>query len=108
MKPYVICHMVSSVDGRIKPGPTPITGIRPIRRNPGFARRDAEAYSVVLDAHGKIAWRCSDIGSDPIVAVLTEQVTDTHLAGLRRDGVSYTFAGGQGLNLELALEMAAA
>jgi hypothetical protein len=62
----------------------------------------------VLDAHGNIAWGCSDIGSDPIVAVLTEQVTDAHLAGLRRDGLSYTFAGGQGLNLELALEMAAA
>jgi hypothetical protein len=26
------------------------------RREPWFARRDAEAYGVVLDAHGKIAW----------------------------------------------------
>jgi hypothetical protein len=27
----------------------------------------------VLDAHGKIAWARSDIGGDPIVAVLTKQ-----------------------------------
>jgi hypothetical protein len=27
----------------------------------------------VLDAHGKIAWGRSDIGDDPIVAVLTKK-----------------------------------
>jgi hypothetical protein len=57
------------------------------RREPWFARRDAEAYGVVLDAHGKIAWGRSNIGGDPIVAVLTEQVSDARLAGLRGDGV---------------------
>src|SRR5215468_651931 len=48
-----------------------------------FARRDAKAYGVVLDAHGKIAWGRSDIGGDPIVVVLSEAVADAHLAGLR-------------------------
>ncbi len=37
--------------------------------------------------------------------VLTEQVSDAHLAGLRRDGVSYIFAGKQQLDLGLALEI---
>ena len=37
--------------------------------------------------------------------VLTEQVSDAHLAGLRRDGVSYIFAGEQELDLALALEI---
>ena len=46
-------------------------------REPWFARRDADAYGVVLDAHGKIAWGRSDVGGDPIVAVLTGQVSDT-------------------------------
>jgi hypothetical protein len=59
----------------------------------------------VLDAHGKIAWGRSDIGGDPIVAVLTERVSDAHLAGLRRDGVSYIFAGERDLALGLALEI---
>jgi riboflavin biosynthesis pyrimidine reductase len=70
-----------------------------------FARRDAPAYGVVLDAHGKIAWGRADIGDDPIVVVLTEQISDAHLAGLREDGVSYIFAGARELDLGLALEI---
>jgi len=68
-------------------------------REPWFARRDATACGIVLDAHGKIAWGRSDIGGDPIVVVLTETVSDAHLAGLREDGVSYIFAGAQELDL---------
>ena len=67
--------------------------------------RDADAYGVVLDAHGKIAWGRSDIGGDPIVVVLTEQVSDAHLEALRDDGVSYIFAGKQAVDLGLALEI---
>jgi riboflavin biosynthesis pyrimidine reductase len=144
MKPYVICHMAASVDGRIlssrwRPKGVDTAGLferlhellggdawlvgrvtgqefakteaypdhtdQTYPREPWFARRDAEAWGVVLDAHGKIAWGRSDIGGDPIVAVLTEQVSDAHLAGLRRDGVSYIFAGEQDLDLGLALEI---
>ena len=143
MKPYVICHMVASIDGRILHSrwrPTTrdggdlferlhvklggdawivgrVTGqefakgkaydAKPDRtypREPWFARRDAGAYGVVLDAHGKIVWGRSDIGGDPIVVVLTEQVSDEHLAGLRQEGVSYFFAGERELDLAFALE----
>lgn len=74
-------------------------------RKAWFARRDAEAYGVVLDAHGKIAWGRSEIGGDPIVIVLSEQVSDAHLAGLRAESVSYIFAGETKLDLGLALEI---
>jgi riboflavin biosynthesis pyrimidine reductase len=70
-----------------------------------FARRGATAYGIVLDPHGKIVWGRADIGGDPIVAVLTNQVSDAHLAGLREDGVSYIFAGARELDLNLALEV---
>jgi riboflavin biosynthesis pyrimidine reductase len=70
-----------------------------------FARRDAQAYGVVLDGHGKIGWGRSDIGGDPIVVVLSEAVTDTHLAGLRSEGVSYIFAGKSELDLTLTLDI---
>jgi riboflavin biosynthesis pyrimidine reductase len=144
MKPYVICHMVASIDGRIlasrwrpKSGQTAglferlhdqlagdawlvgrVTGqefakadrypVRADRRYPReswFARRDAAAYGIALDAQGKIAWGRAEIGGDPIIAVLTEQVSDAHLAGLRGDGVSYIFAGERELDLRLALEI---
>ena len=144
MKPYVICHMVTSIDGRVwasrwRPEKNRVAGLfeqlheklgngswligrvtgseyaraetypdraeQAFPREPWFARRDAAAYGIALDAHGKIAWGRSDIGGDPIVVVLTEQVSDAHLAGLRRDGVSYIFAGQRELDLRLALEI---
>jgi riboflavin biosynthesis pyrimidine reductase len=73
-------------------------------REPWLPRRDTRAHGVVLDPHGRIAWGRSDIGGDPIVVVLTEQVADAHLAGLRKDGVSYFFAGERALDLAAALE----
>jgi riboflavin biosynthesis pyrimidine reductase len=149
MKPHVICHMVSSVDGRTlnsrwrpdgklasalferlhdelggdawligrvtgqefakgKPYPAVTDQIFP--RENWFARRDAKAsdvkaYGVALDCNGKIAWGRSDIGGDPIVAVLSRQVSDAHLAGLRHEGVSYIFAGETELDLGLVLEI---
>jgi riboflavin biosynthesis pyrimidine reductase len=143
MKPYLVCHMVASIDGRIlqsrwRPrtresgdlferlhvrlgGDAWVVGRvtgqefakakayhahtdRTYGREAWLPRRDAEAYGVVLDAHGRIAWGRSDIGGDPIVVVLTEQVSDAHLAGLRQDGVSYFFAGERELDLSAALE----
>jgi riboflavin biosynthesis pyrimidine reductase len=144
MKPYVICHMNASVDGRIlgsrwRPQENRMAGLferlheqlgdgswligrvtgseyakaesypdrtdRTYPREPWFARRDAAAYGIALDARGKIAWGRSDIGGDPIVAVLTERVSDGHLAGLRRDGVSYIFAGERERELDLGLAL---
>jgi riboflavin biosynthesis pyrimidine reductase len=144
MKPHVIVHMSTSIDGRTlldrwrperenaspaydrvhnelageawlvgrvtgaefakSQGPYPARTDQTFDRQPWFAQKSAKAYGVALDARGKIAWGRADIGGDPIVAVLTEQVSDAHLAGLRADGVSYVFAGKTELDLGLALE----
>ncbi len=85
--------------------PYPASARESFPREPWFARRDARAYGVVLDAHGKIAWGRSDIGGDPIVVVLSEAVSDAHLAGLRGEGVSYIFAGKSQLDLALTLDI---
>lgn len=82
----------------------PEHGAQTFPREPWLARRDADAYAVVLDARGKIAWGRGDIGGDPIVVILTKGVSDAHLAGLRSDGVSYIFAGEADLDLSHALE----
>jgi riboflavin biosynthesis pyrimidine reductase len=74
-------------------------------RESWFPQRDATAYGIVLDAEGRIAWGRSEIGGDPIVAVLTKNVSDAHIAGLRKDRVSYIFAGEHDLDLGLALEI---
>jgi riboflavin biosynthesis pyrimidine reductase len=70
-----------------------------------FARREADAFGVVLDEQGKIAWGRGDIGGDPIVVVLAEAVSDSHLAGLRSDGVSYIFAGPDAIDLRVVPEI---
>jgi riboflavin biosynthesis pyrimidine reductase len=144
VKPRVICHMASSMDGRILPdrwrphvaytsrlyerlheelggdawlvgrvtgqefakgSAYPQQADHPLARQPWIAQRGVSTYAVVLDAHGKIAWGRSDINGDPIVVVLTGQVPESHLAGLRADGVSYIFAGEQQLDLALALQV---
>jgi riboflavin biosynthesis pyrimidine reductase len=74
-------------------------------REPHIVHPRAGSHGVVLDARGKIAWGRSDIGGDPIVVVLTENVPDAHLAGLRSEGVSYLFAGEDQIDLDLALEL---
>jgi riboflavin biosynthesis pyrimidine reductase len=76
----------------------------PIPREDWMAVARADAWGVVLDAHGKIAWGMSDIGGDPIVVVLTRQVSDRHLAGLRADNVSYLFGGEETIDLPGVLE----
>jgi riboflavin biosynthesis pyrimidine reductase len=143
MKPYVICLMHSSLDGRTHPSrwrpkgpgsdwfekihdelggdawvigrvtgsefakrePYPATTDAKFPRENWFARRDAKTYGVVLDAKGKIGWGRSDIGGDPIVVVLTESVSDSHLAGLRGEGVSYIFAGKSEIDLALTVDI---
>jgi riboflavin biosynthesis pyrimidine reductase len=80
-----------------------ITGAIVERRN-WFVPQNAAAWAVVLDASGKIAWGRSDIGGDPLLVVLTQAVPDSHLAGLREDGVSYLFAGEHEIDLAAALE----
>ena len=144
MKPYVICHMVSSVDGRIwgsrwRPKANIVPNLfetlhdqmgggswlcgrvtaqefakgkgqvypptdRTFPRENWYANREAKTWGVFLDAHGKAVWQRSDIGGDAILVILTEQVPDSHLAGLRSDGVSYIFAGKTEIDLKAALE----
>jgi riboflavin biosynthesis pyrimidine reductase len=143
MKPYVICHMLSSVDGRILPDrwhpppreqrlyerlhdeigcdawlvgrvtgqefatrdtPYPADASVAVERQNWLARPQADGWGVVLDAGGKVAWGRGDVGGDPLLVVLTQVVSDSHLAGLRQDGVSYIFAGEQEIDLGAALE----
>jgi len=61
------------------------------------------SYAIVLDTQGKIAWGRARIDAEAIVVVLTEEVSDAHLAGLRGDGVGYVFAGKTEIDLPAAL-----
>lgn len=146
MKPYVICHMGSSIEGRIVPRhwpkssqsflgevyerlhqefkadawivgrvtmaefakgePKPVAEVETFPRvtwkNPAAQHGP---YAVALDQGGKLHLNTDRVNGDALVAILTEQVSDEHLAELRRDGISYIFAGEKKLDLSLALDL---
>ena len=150
MKPYVICHMVQSIDGRIwgsrwRPRANVVPNLfeklhdelvkegggggswlcgrvtaQEFARGKGkvyppssekfprinwFAKKEGvKAWGIFLDQHGKAMWERSDIGGDPILVILCEEVPDFHLAGLRDEGISYIFAGKREIDLAAALE----
>jgi riboflavin biosynthesis pyrimidine reductase len=101
--------LVGRVTGQefAKGKPYPTSTKESFPRQPWFSRRDAKAHGVVLDAQGRIGWGRSDIGGDPIVVVLSEKVSDAHLAGLRSEGVSYIFAGKSEIDLDITLNILA-
>lgn len=144
-RPYVICHMVPSIDGRIvlqswKAPPStlaeyerlaltfgadawivgrismePYAGkskvptrktSQPIPRTDFIARRDAESYAIALDPSGKLTWKSNtlDLNGEHAVSILTEAVSDDHLAFLQARGVSYLFGGKTDLDLKKVLE----
>lgn len=145
MRPHIILHMGSSIDGRIVPASWPreemgeLTGPYeaihralegdawivgrvtmaefgkgepvPARAGEVYPRTTWKApgasqgpYAVALDRSGKLHLNIGKANGDPIVAVLTEAVSDDHLAELRRDGISYLFAGTTELDLPLAVD----
>jgi len=148
-RPRIICHMTSSVDGRLRVDrwtppaggvaadlvhrhyeavaarlapegwivgrttmaeiadggtpavPAPADG--DLRKTHRGDRRGRD-LAVAIDPHGKVHYGRDEAGGDHIVAVLGEGVPDAYLAELRRDGVSYLFAGPDGRDLALALD----
>lgn len=142
MKPHVILHMISTIDGRILTGNWPkdldfnevyerihrelegdawIVGRttmgefakgepRPVETSESFPRETWKApgaekgpYAIGLDRYGKLHLNRDTANGDPLVMVLTGCVPDSHLAELRRDGVSYVFAGDEDIDLTAAL-----
>lgn len=143
MKPHVVMHMMSSIDGRIVTANWPknpgVSGIyerihedlsgdawivgratmaefakgepRPLTADKAFPREtwkepnaNKGPYGIALDRHGKLHLNMGDANGDPLIMVLTTSVSDDHLAELRRDGISYIFAGDTDIDLERALQ----
>jgi riboflavin biosynthesis pyrimidine reductase len=142
MKPHVIMHMMSSVDGRIVTTDWPekynVGGLyervhadlrgdawvvgratmaefaagepRPVSTEERLSREtwkapkaDKGPYAIAFDRHGKLHLNKGDVNGDPLIIVTTTNVSDGHLAELRRDGISYAFAGIDDVDLGHAL-----
>ncbi len=152
MRPVIICHMVTSIDGRLHPSrfTAPAKGISadvlrshyenvparlgaegwivgrktmaemakgerrqmtdvpPVAREPYVADRNGRDLAIAIDPSGRVHYGKDNVAGDHVVAVLAEQVPDVYLAELRKDGVSYIFAGPKGEDLAGAMSQLAA
>ena len=116
-RPYVICHMLPSVDGRIVLRDWKVANatreyertaatfdadawiigrisMEPYAREARVAAtRKPSSYAIAIDPSGKLRWRGNDIDGEQVITVLTERVPDDYLAFLESKGVSYVFGG---------------
>jgi riboflavin biosynthesis pyrimidine reductase len=67
----------------------PPTGLSEAKRPHHFARRDAASYAIALDRSGKLHFSSGELYGDHVVVLLGSDVSDSHLAELAGDGVSY-------------------
>lgn len=150
MKPHVICHMMSPLDGQLivdqwSPStgrssdelvaeydrvhnelecdawiagravgeefadgePHPPSDHGEIERPIHVARAGADEYAVLIDQHAKLHWAGPEIDGAPIIMVLGRDVSDSHLAELTADGISYVVAEGETIDLATVLDILA-
>jgi riboflavin biosynthesis pyrimidine reductase len=93
--------MAEFAEGEPRPASATETYPRTTWKAPGAERGP---YAVAIDENARLHLNVGRANGDAIVAVLTEAAPDNHLAELRRDGISYLFAGVTRLDLPLALE----
>lgn len=92
--------MANLVGGKARPHVAPETSIP---RNTYIGNRQERPIAVAVDPSGKLHYGTDHIGSEHLVAILGEHVSDEYLAELREDGISYLFAGADGLDLQAAM-----
>jgi riboflavin biosynthesis pyrimidine reductase len=68
-------------------------GAPPQQRPHHFAKGHKKPYAVAVDAGGKLHFDRPEIGGDHVVVLLGAGVSDTHLAELAADGISYIVSG---------------
>ncbi|TPM94563.1 RibD family protein [Mesorhizobium sp. B2-1-3A] len=88
-----------------KAGAHPPAHAGKVERPHHFAQRNAGPYAVALDASGKLHFAKPDVGGDHVVVLLGHGVSDSHLAELIGDGVSYIVSETAELDLAAMLDV---
>ncbi len=148
-RPYVICHILSSLDGKINGPFMAAEATRSLSGEYGRIRREMNAdawlygtttvkefldyrepvleetssvpegdfvagdktkpYFVALDTKGELGWETGRFANKGraevhVIEILTEAVSPSYRAYLRKRGVSYILAGKTELDCEMAME----
>ena len=70
-------------------------------RTAHVAHRNGRNVAEAIDPHCRPEYGQDNYGSDHLIAVLSEKVSDDYLTGLRQDGVSYLFVVEDGATYRL-------
>ncbi|MCQ0986952.1 RibD family protein [Jiella marina] len=76
----------------------------PQPREPHVTERKGRQLAIALDPSGRLGFESGELEGEQVIAILSERVSDATLDRLRAAGVAYVFAGGDGRDLEAALE----
>ncbi len=143
MRPYIICHMVASIDGRIDcPMVAQISGEEyyttldsfgtssklsgrvtaalecgavkeetagcdgtAIGKESVYKAVDSEEYTVIIDTKGRLQIDADKADGHPLIVVMSENVSETHLDMLRKNNVSWIATGKDRIDLHRAVEV---
>ncbi|QHG74733.1 dihydrofolate reductase family protein [Ensifer adhaerens] len=101
---WMVGRVTMACFARDEPRPVKATTTYP-RTNWRAPDAGAGPYAVAVDQGGTLHLNRNDISGDRVILILVESVSDDHLAELRRDGISYIFAGQNELDLGSALDI---
>lgn len=141
-RPEIICHMITTLDGRLEPDRWPRTeaellavydpvaerlggdgwiagrhtmahylphaapalGAAPLSRADRIADRRGRKLGIAFDRAGRLRPVSGDLGSDHLVLVLSERVSEAHVEAMAAQGVSVVFSGPEGDDIAGALQ----
>jgi riboflavin biosynthesis pyrimidine reductase len=78
-----------------------------VRRPIHMGKSGAATFAVALDPSGKVHFDRDDVGGDHVIVLLGKDASDSHLAELAADGVSYIVAEKSEIDLAAALDVLA-
>ncbi len=143
MKPYIISHMMMSVDGRIDcPMVAQISGEEYYTSLDSFGtssklsgrvtaalecsavkeeisensdavlggesvhkETESEEYTIVVDTYGRLQMSASEADGHPLLVMMSENVSESHLEMLRKNHVSWIATGNNRIDLHRAIEI---
>lgn len=83
----------------------PPSGPQQVSRPHHFARRDAPSFAVALDPSARLHFAGGELYGDHVVVLLGADVSDSHLAELASDGVSYVVSDTSDMDIGAMLEV---
>lgn len=93
-RPYIFCHMMTSLDGKIM--------------GDYMETPEGEAASISVDPSGKLGWKSNILHyidtTAHVIEILTEKASNSYKAFLRKLGIPYIIAGTNKLDYSLAME----